>query len=446
MVRTCMTLASAWLLGAALSSAALGQVPSAVSERISFAAAGDLLGPYRPTLQLDDPMFSKVVAIFHGADVGFANEEGSTFDMATFTGWLGAENGGGYPLHTLAVARAFKAMGISLISRANNHATDWGTAGMLASDAALDAIGIVHAGTGRSLEAARAAAYLESPAGRVALVASASTFPGMSPAGDPGRGAGPRPGLNPLHVQRVTLVTAREMGELSRIARRESGGDPGRPYPATRRLRLDDQYFELSERPGITYDVSDTDRSAIIHSIFEARRSADFVVYSIHAHETLTGNSDEPAPADFLPPLFHSVIDAGADVVLRSGPHVLGGIEIYKGKPIFYGLGSLFFDLPRGLTVASEGPAADRVTLTFPPSWYDSAVAVSDFQGGKLTRVLVYPLMLETTEGARRGLPRRAFGADARRILETIRRCSAVFGTQLRIVSDVGIVDAPPGA
>ena len=37
-------------------------------------------------------------------------------------------------------------------------------------------------------------------------------------------------------------------------------------------------------------------------------------------------------------------IDAGADVVLGSHPHVVQPIEIYKGKPIFYSLGNFVFD------------------------------------------------------------------------------------------------------
>lgn len=42
--------------------------------------------------------------------------------------------------------------------------------------------------------------------------------------------------------------------------------------------------------------------------------------------------------------LAHAFIDAGADLVIGSHPHVVEGIEIYKGKPIFYSLGNLVFD------------------------------------------------------------------------------------------------------
>ena len=37
------------------------------------------------------------------------------------------------------------------------------------------------------------------------------------------------------------------------------------------------------------------------------------------------------------------MIDAGADVFVGHGPHVLRGIEIYKGKPIFYSLANFIF-------------------------------------------------------------------------------------------------------
>jgi poly-gamma-glutamate capsule biosynthesis protein CapA/YwtB (metallophosphatase superfamily) len=46
---------------------------------------------------------------------------------------------------------------------------------------------------------------------------------------------------------------------------------------------------------------------------------------------------NNPQPADFEPALFHAAIDAGADAVVRTGPHVLNGIEIYKGKPMHRG-------------------------------------------------------------------------------------------------------------
>jgi poly-gamma-glutamate capsule biosynthesis protein CapA/YwtB (metallophosphatase superfamily) len=411
---------------------------------ITIAAAGDLLGPYTPTLDLQDPDVRALSALFKGADVGFANQEGSTFDLKTFEGWLGAENGGGYPLHTLSVTRSLQDLGINLLGRANNHATDWGLEGMFASDRALDAIGIAHAGTGRSLDSARAAAYLDSPVGRVALVSAASTFPGMSPAGDPGRGAGPRPGMNPLHVDQVTRVTAADMRVLNTIAARSRWeGLPQPDIEAGDKLHIGTSIYQAATTPGITYDVSATDRAAIVHSVATASRQSSWVVFSIHAHETLSGDPADPAPADFLQPLFHDLIDAGADLVVRSGPHVLMGVEIYKNRPIFYGLGSLFFDIPHTLTLASEGPQVNRPTITIPEEWYDSAVALSEFQCGRLRKIRIFPLLIDATQTAHRGIPRRATGVAAQRILEKIRSGSAPFGTVVKVAADIGVIELP---
>ena len=40
----------------------------------------------------------------------------------------------------------------------------------------------------------------------------------------------------------------------------------------------------------------------------------------------------------------HACIDAGADAVIGAHPHILQGIEYYKGKPILYSLGNFWFD------------------------------------------------------------------------------------------------------
>ena len=39
------------------------------------------------------------------------------------------------------------------------------------------------------------------------------------------------------------------------------------------------------------------------------------------------------------------VIDAGADLILGHHPHILKGIEIYKGKAIIYSMGNFAFDI-----------------------------------------------------------------------------------------------------
>ena len=155
-------------------------------------------------------------------------------------------------------------------------------------------------------------------------------------------------------------------------------------------------------------------------------------VFSIHAHEVATTGS-QASVAEFLPGLLHDAIDAGADVVVRHGPHVLGGVEIYKGKPIFYGLNSLFFIVggtQRGLD------AAHRQNSGF----YDNVVAVTEFKGGKPSVVRLYPITTIVDRPAAFGGSKIASGEDAARILARIQKESEPFGTQIRNENGIGVI------
>lgn len=412
-----------------------------VPENFSFFAAGDLLGPFGSSLPLEDPELVRLGSIVRAADAAFANQEGNSFDIATYNGSLAAENGGGYPIHSLEVTRAFRDFGLDLISRANNHSADYGVEGLLASDIAMDAVGLTRAGTGASLEAARAPGYYQSPNGKAALVATASTFTRMSPAGAPARGVGARPGLSPLHVQPVRLVTASEFAALRGIVLRQ--GWIGYPLPGktAKEFQYGEEIVRVAKEPGLTYEVSEKDVAELLGSVRQADSEAGFVAFSIHAHETKSGGGEDEVPPDFLRSLFHQAIDAGADAVVRHGPHAVHGIEIYKGRPIFYSLGSLFFDLPRSLKVASDGP--NQLTLELPASWWEGAVATSKYERGSLRQIIVHPLIIDPQSSARPGLPRIATGADAVRILSRIEAASRPFGTRLAIKDGVGIIDLP---
>ncbi len=81
-----------------------------------------------------------------------------------------------HPVGRAALARDEKAMGIDMVSIANNHSTDWGGEGMLETMRLHDEAGVVHAGGGRNLQEARRAGILATPKARVALISTASTF------------------------------------------------------------------------------------------------------------------------------------------------------------------------------------------------------------------------------------------------------------------------------
>ena len=59
--------------------------------------------------------------------------------------------------------------------------------------------------------------------------------------------------------------------------------------------------------------------------------------------------------------LGHELIDAGADLIIGSHPHVIQPIEIYKNKAIFYSLGNFIFD--QGFSKATKEGLGVRVVL-----------------------------------------------------------------------------------
>ena len=424
-----------------------------VADGFTFAAGGDMIGPYHDFPKPQDAGFTQVIALFRGADLGFANQEGSIFDLKSFRGYPAAENGGGYPLQPSSFARDLKSMGISLVSKANNHATDWGSDGLAATLGWLAAAGVTQAGAGEGLEAARAPAYLDTVKGRVALVDTASTFPPMAVAGPAvarfGMNSRPRAGISTLHVQEVGYVTPEQFRQLRRIAGSlDFAGKPGE-------VRLGDQVFRAAAKTGTAWEMNKDDESAIVNSVKAARAHANFVLFSIHAHQT-AGDSDaggapyepmvlhwaneaasaeDPRPANFEPVLFHEAIDAGADAVVRTGPHVLGGIEIYKGKPIFYSLGSLFFDF-RGKR-SYTGPTGQ--VINFPDGYFETVIPVTRYSKGKVDEIRLYPMAIQSG-GPMGGMPHPAAAEEARRILEGLAKMSAAYGTKIRIENGVGII------
>ena len=87
----------------------------------------------------------------------------------------------------------------------------------------------------------------------------------------------------------------------------------------------------------------------ILNSIREARNKADFVIVYQHNHVfgdvpfgtmMLEELPERLGPADWLKAWTHSEIDAGADLILGHGPHVVRALELYKGRLIVYSLGN----------------------------------------------------------------------------------------------------------
>lgn len=78
---------------------------------------------------------------------------------------------------------------------------------------------------------------------------------------------------------------------------------------------------------------------SLYHSIKDAKNKADYILVIVHGgHEFF--NLPSPRMKEF----YRFLIDLGADAVVNHHQHCFSGYEVYKGKPIFYGLGNLSFD------------------------------------------------------------------------------------------------------
>jgi poly-gamma-glutamate capsule biosynthesis protein CapA/YwtB (metallophosphatase superfamily) len=426
----------------------------------TLAIAGDMIGPFHPMHRLGDPQFAKVAKLFRNADAGFANQEGSIFDLRRFVGYPAAETGGGYVVQQPSIARDIRDMGISLVSKANNHATDWGTEGLVETLDNLNRAGLVFGGAGLSDSAARQPVYLDTRKGLVALVATASTFTPSSVAGaavvlQQDAKSNPRPGISPLHVREVRLLPPALFASL-----RQAAGPLAISEGSA--IRIGDQVFRQDKSMGTVWEMERSDEDTILGAVDEAKARASLVLFSIHAHET-AGDDDEPPPIPFEPmvlhkadeapspndprpagfevELFHAAVDRGADVVIRHGPHVIGGIEIYKGKPIFYSLGSLFLDFS-GRRVINT-PGGEKFVV--PDFWFESVVPVCVFSAHRLQMIKLYPITIEPNARDRSGIPSTAGSERGRAILERLKELSAAFGTKVEISDGVGLVRVPAG-
>jgi poly-gamma-glutamate capsule biosynthesis protein CapA/YwtB (metallophosphatase superfamily) len=114
------------------------------------------------------------------------------------------------------VLDALKDMGFNMLSMANNHAWDLGLNGLLAGIGEVSKRGFAYAGTGADVEAAAAAGFMDTPAGKVALVAMASGAPQLA---KPDTWAVPgRPGVNYLDLR--AAQKARILGAVREAARK----------------------------------------------------------------------------------------------------------------------------------------------------------------------------------------------------------------------------------
>ncbi|HSX69502.1 MAG TPA: CapA family protein, partial [Pseudomonas sp.] len=93
----------------------------------------------------------QLLDILKRGDVVVGNYECTAIDFNRYDGYPEALSGFSWLLSDADAPADLAGIGFNMMSRANNHALDWGAAGLKMTDALLDDAGIAHAGTGSSL-------------------------------------------------------------------------------------------------------------------------------------------------------------------------------------------------------------------------------------------------------------------------------------------------------
>lgn len=424
----------------------------------------DLLEPVRAA----DAAYANFEVLLHDYEVSPAETSGGTYMRAP--PWVADE-----------LTRA----GFDLFSAATNHVGDYSHGGMRRTMAELDERDVVYAGLGEDLAEARAPAYLDTGAGRLGLVAACSSMTPESAAGEQGTHVKGRPGLSPLRLDpryvlpEGKLDLVRELSDLlnldeARASRMSFRADEYLPDEDDDRFHfldpgggyLDNKLvFEAGDDPGFRFEPDESDREAILARIRDADRQADWIIASLHTHEGEHGRINDASIPPFLESFARDCVHAGADVFVAHGPHVLRGIEVYDGAPIFYSLGNLVFQLetiPFFPVEQYTGSPYDLAADALPSDlldarmydeaddpdgvlgnegYWESAFPVCRFSDGELESITLHPMDLGRDEPSpRRGLPVRATGETAERIIADLAELSEPYGTDVEFDDGVGRV------
>ena len=250
--------------------------------------------------------FARVGAEMRAADLVFANLECLLYEPPE---GHAVEHEGFFADPEIGGA-ALQGAGIAAVGLANN--VNYGGSAILGSIARLDRLGIAHAGAGANLAAACAPAIVDRRGLRIGFLQRSSVYwPTDHEATARGPGIAVIRGHTayqvPAHKTRPEVPPMNRPGVLPTIL---TWADPA----YLRQFRDD---------------------------IATLRGDADIVVASCH-----WGLGEEVL--DYMTEVAHAAVDAGADLVIGHGPHYSLPVEVYRGKPIFYGLGSFSFHTGHG--------------------------------------------------------------------------------------------------
>ncbi len=316
-------------------------------EKVSIYAVGDVT-PDRPN---PESLFELVLPTLKKADILFGQLDANLSEK------------GEPQLHMAPVKRispdrvsGLIAAGFDVMSFASNRAMDRGEDAFFETIDTLRKNNIAVIGAGKNIAEARKPLILERKGTRVAFLAYCSVLP---------KGYDARPD--------------------------KSGAAP---------MRASTFYEQVDWQPGtppriITIADKD-DLAAMMDDIKKVRPLADIVVMSIHWGIHLV-----PAViAMYQREVGHAAIDAGVDLILGHHAHILKGIEVYKGKVIFYSLCNLFIpSIPGERTIShtlyGNKPDPEYVDYAFPVDSRKTMIAKCIISGKKIEKVSFIPVYIK---------------------------------------------------
>ena len=138
------------------------------------------------------------------------------------------------------------------------------------------------------------------------------------------------------------------------------------------------------------YSAYDTELAQ--RQVQEARENGSSIIIA-YLHY---GNEYSRSPNENQIKISHELINDGADIVIGSHTHVTQGVEMYNGKPIFYNLGNFIFDQSNPATHTSYflnlALHEDNCTVTLYPTYLSNYLPhFMDAESGKALINILYP-------------------------------------------------------
>lgn len=288
--------------------------------------------------------FEQIQQLLQQHECRFANLETT---VHRHEGYPEAFPGGGYAMADPDCLSDLKRMGFNLFNTANNHAMDYGHNGLLATIKYLTNLELPFAGTGENLAEASKPAFFESSNGRIALLGVTSSFHDSYAAGPQNQEMQGRPGVAPLRHQAVYELDKNNYEALLNISKAIGINSYHNQAIKEGYLLANKNFkfgiYEFKEGVGNRVHTlpDEKDLQRTIDRITDAKLQSDIVIVSVHSHQFANGNKQ--IPPEFIRIFVHKCVDAGADIVVCHGPHVVRGIEAYHSGLIFYGLGNFIF-------------------------------------------------------------------------------------------------------